>query len=749
MMVLLQYAKDDGEICLHDVWKVPIAETLELLEHIANQEICMFNATFDWFHVAKLYTTFSLYHNYNECPENHIDEIALLEKDARLSPFCIKPKACLDLMLHARKGPYQSLMDRRDIRIRRIPTRLAEPLQQELEKRVELDHIYFSRRKDKYAPRWVIRNVHFPDGENNPDFKDIVLKFHASGALKTLAEHALGYKPDVILKMSDVEVAKIWRPKELGYAPFALALGKPNKWNWTWPEVIKHHISHWAHNSLAREYAGDDVQYTRDLYHHFNKPAAGDTDSELACMVGAVRWRGFAVDIAALKKQRDLCLIMKSDVPTSPNGVKGYLREVMTDLERLVLNDGTGKIILEGVAKWTVQDESNVHPAAVRAQEVLDARTAEKEIVDLEKILLAGRFHTSFKVIGTLSSRMSGSDDLNPHGIRQTSEIRSCFPLADPGFILAGGDFDSFEIVISEAVYKDPKLRSDLTTLHTCDCGLNPDCKICKGKGTFYKKIHALFAQEMFKMSFDEIMTSKKTDDDKYADGKRGVYGMNYGGNSYTLQTRIGLDEETADAAYEGWGKRYPGIAKARKRIENMFCSMKQPAGIGTQVIWDEPSDYMESLLGFRRYFTLENKICRALFDLAQKPPESWKKVRIKVQRRDRMQTASGAVQSALYAAAFAIQGSNLRAAANHEIQSTGAEITKEVQRKIWDKQPSGVHVWFVVPLNIHDEVMCPCVPHIVNEIAETVNLTVESFRSIVPLIKMEWEKELSSWADK
>ena len=733
VMVLLQYAEDDGEIKLYNVWKHPICETLTLLEWIASQEVCVFNAAFDWFHVSKIYAMFSMFPDHDAIPEDHIEELAILEKQARLSPFCIKPKACIDLMLHARKGPYQSLMKRNDIRVKRVPTRLAEPLQRELEKRIELDGIYFARRKDKHAPRWSIRDVHFPDGDINPDFKDIVLKFHASGALKILAEHALGYKPDVILRMSDIEISKKMFPKELGYAPFALAVGRPGKWNWAWPDVIHAHISHWAFNPLARKYATADVQYTRDLYYHFNRPEAGDTDSELACMVGAVRWRGFAVDTDKLKTQRSKCNAARTDVPTSPNGVKGYLKMVMSALESKVLNDGTGAVILESIAEWKSDGPENtptviIHPAAIRAKEVLNARQADKEIQDLDKLILAGRFHASFKVIGAKSTRMSGDDDLNSQGIKSTDEVRECFPLADPDFILTGGDFESFEVCISEAIYKDPKLREDLLA---------------------GKKIHALFAQELFDMSYDQVMTTKGTSDDRYADGKSGIFAMNYGGTAYTLQTRIGVSEEVAEKAFKGFGERYPGIAKAKKRIEKMFCSMQQPAGIGTQVVWNEPKDYIESLLGFKRYFTLENKICKALFDMAQNPPPSWKNVRIKVKRRERIQTASGAVQSALYAAAFAIQGSNLRAAANHEIQSTGAEITKEVQRVVWDFQPSGVHLWLVLPLNIHDEVLTPCKPELVDKIEEAVNKTVESFRPVVPLIKMDWKKGLTSWAGK
>lgn len=726
LIVLIQYAVDDGEIILYNVWKEPISETLELLEWIANQEVCMFNAAFDWFHISKLYATFSRFPDHSAYPEDYIENLAIYEEAARLSAFCIKPKACIDLMLHARKGPYQSLMDRDNIRIKRVPTQLAEPLCVELEKRVELDNIYFAKRKDPDAPRWSIRDVKNGDGDINPNFKDIVLVFRASGALKTLAEHALGHKPDVILKMSDIEIAKAWQPKELGYAPFALAVGKPGNWNWSWPDVIKQHISHWAYNSLARKYATADVQYTRELYIFFGSPESGDTDSELACMVGATRWRGFAIDTPSLQKQRDKAQASLTECPTAPQPVKIYLTQKMSSLESLALKEGTGRVILEKISEWKIDDK--IHPVALRAQEVLDARSAKKEIIDLDKLLLAGRFHASLKVIGSRSSRMSGDDDLNPQGIRGTTAIRSCFPLADHGLVLSGGDFESFEVTISEAVYKDPQLRKDL------EAG---------------KKIHALFAEELFGLTYNEVMATKGTDDDKYVDGKRGVFAMNYGGTAYTLQTRIGISEEVAEKAYTGFGERYPGIAKARLRIESMFCSMKQPAGLGSAVIWAEPSDYIASLLGFKRYFTLENKICKALFDLAQKPPKHWRNVRIKVVRRDRQQTAAGAVQSALYAAAFAIQGANLRAAANHEIQSTGAGITKELQRRIWDLQPSGVHLWQVMPLNIHDEIMVPCRLELIDKIANLVDKTVESFKPIVPLLGIDWNKTLKTWAGK
>ena len=175
---------------------------------------------------------------------------------------------------------------------------------------------------------------------------------------------------------------------------------------------------------------------------------------------------------------------------------------------------------------------------------------------------------------------------------------------------------------------------------------------------------------------------------------------------------------------------------------------MKQPAGIGSQVIWDEPDDYVESFLGFRRYFTLENKICGALFKLARKPPKGWRNHPIKVTRSNRIQTAGGESPAPLWAA-FQIQAANMRAAANHEIQSPGGQITKAVQRAIWDLQPAGIHTLLVGPMNVHDELMCSTHLSVVKLVTAAVRRVVESYRDKVPLIGMSWFEAMDNWAEK
>lgn len=769
-MVLLQYAVNDGPIELYNVWEQPIGETLNLIEWMMDYIHVGFNLTFDHFHLQKIYSVFDYAVRYggvktNQRPMDVINKIAVCEDPAREKCQCLKPKGSLDLMLEARKGKYQSLMQRSAIRVRKIPKEIAWDLRDELEKRVELDDIYFARRKDKTAPQWSVYDI-----KDNPDFKDVVLNFNASGALKALAVYALKANPEEVYEFGDVKLPDKAYPKEAGWAPFAGALGgTPEDWKGEWPEKILEHISHWYWNRLARQYAEDDVKYTRQLYHHLDCPEPNDDDSILATLVGSVRWRGFALNLDAIREQRSDALVRQARVPTSPAAARKYIEQVMNDDEKLILEGSTKKILLEEIATWTLDGDVDFeisnwtpddldqntpvtvledaedptlelmdvapdlpprpHPAAIRAREVLEAREAAWEVNLFNKLLQAKRFHASFNVIGTLSSRMSGTDGLNPQGIKNIDRIRECFTLADPGFNLGGGDFDAFEVALAEAVYNDENLRRELQS---------------------GKKIHGLFATKLWPhLTYEEVLKTKGTPDDKYTKGKQGVFAMIYGGDPGTLHNKLGVPMELAEQAYQDFATDYPGVGIARKRTFDKFCSMRQPGGIGTKVIWNEPADYVESLFGFRRYFTLENRICKVLFELAQRPPRRWREVKIKVMRRDRVQTVSGAAQSALYAAAFGIQASNMRAAANHEIQSSGAQKTKELQVNIWSLQPVGINEWVVQPMNIHDEVMAPHRPEVGDALKAKVSETVTKLKETVPLTDMEWANDLETWAGK
>lgn len=1081
MPVLIQYQRDDEEIQLHSIWTRPIHETLDLIQMMMNHEggLVGFNMAFDHFHLTKIYNTLALYPDYEAFPVDIIDELAMLEPKA-MDGRCLKPKHCLDLMLHARKGPYQSTMDREDVKIKKVPTALAYALADRLNTLIPMNPIYFARSKS--GKQWHVLDIDLEDGEVDINFKNVVLKFAPSSALKALVvDIGLVDKNDVMI-FSDVEVASSLRPEEYGYAPVALAgvfddKGRwkqtgPGNWRDTWPSKIKYHIEHWGYNDIARTYSRNDVVYTRKLWDYFGRPCMDDDDSVLACMVGSVRWKGFALDIPGIKQLKESAQKEADRVPFiwAPEKVLYYIKEKMDDIEQAFITS-TGKIILEEIAGW--KTEQGQHPAGIRAREVLDARSADKEVELYNKLIHAGRFNPSFKVIGTLSTRMSGADGLNPQGINHDEHVRSKFPLSFGGnYQLDGGDFDGFEVCLADAEYNDPNLHKDLLS---------------------GKKIHALFGQYVFtNMTYEQILADK----DIYTKCKQAVFALLYGGEAETLKTRLGVELEIANEAYRRFVSVYPEVGKARKKVFDMFCitqdawimtdegprqvyeligksfnalvdgksyyskgffhsgtkdvyeietedgykitasadhpflvnylanpsryekgvdlwkklsdlkigdklklhnhkdvewesygsyddgyvmgwlfgdgsinkingsvrlwfykedvcvleylekvlkaerilnsdgsyclqsiylnnlvkdygikynkiidnsiekassdfykgfisaffdtdgctdlktkklrlgqadlprleaiqrmllrlgiqsairkqysagmkqtkyglvmrkdmfsldiyaencevfnkriglrhkrkqenltiainncdpkrnyknyfvtkvksitkkepkemfdvqvivaesfdangfvvhncSMRQPGGIGSKVEWHTPADYIESLFGFRRYFTLENRIAEALFSLANDPPKDWLKLKLKVTRRDREQSVAGACRSALYGAAFSIQAAAMRAACNHRIQSSGAQITKRLQRRIWDIQPSGIGDWLVEPLNIHDEINSVDHKDVVGRVDGVVLETVESFRETVPLIKMIWKKGIKTWAEK
>jgi hypothetical protein len=784
LATLIQWAFEDGDVHLHNLWDVPVVDTLKLIENFCDHTCVFFNASFDWFHLCKIYTMWRLLPGDAIPRELPMDVLTQAEKEARDGP-CIKPKGVMDLMLHSRKGEYQTLMSRHDVKVTKVPTALAQPLANKLEELIEFDGILFAGRKNPNAPKWGVydRIKRGKEDEIDPNFKDVVLKFKPARGLKYLAEHCLGLDPE-FHSFKDVYPAHPRPVFELGYAPFALAISSADKeWKcWdksgklkgqAWPAQIHIDIEHWRENEEARRYARDDVVYTRLLDEYFGFPERDDNDSVLACMVAAVRWHGFEVNIEAvselLRKSSEVLASSPVNI-NKPAQVKRYIREVMDESEAVLIDKSTKKANLEKIRADYVVSPDDIDPevggeicircfgegneggeecprcegvgslpegptlASKRAAEILKCKAAAKEVELYTKLLKAKRFHAAFKVIGTLSSRMAGGEGLNAQGIKGSEEVRSAFPLKWKGMKLCGGDFDGFEVTLADAVFKDDKLHADLLA---------------------GKSIHTTMAQQIYPDKTEEQIKASKGykdggDIDMYTRGKQAVFATLYGGDANTINKKLSIKKKIAEQAFDGFQKEYPGIKRTRDQIAEDFQALKQHGEVGSgHISYKEPAEYVETFLGFRRYFTLENRIAKALYDLARNVPAAWRSLSFTVVRRDRDQTPAGAVSSALYGAAFQIQASTIRAANNHLIQSPGAMITKALQRRIWDLQPHGVHDWYVAPMNVHDEVLSVTHPDYVEEVTKVTVEVVESFRDRVPLIGMDWVRDMENWAGK
>lgn len=465
-IALFQYGEGfDGPITLYSPMKKPIEETIDLYKWLSTKRILGFNLAFDVFKVQQQLTTLMLLAKRvgkHELPINHIDAYALCEPEARDGP-CWKPLGAMDLMLHARKGPWQNLMARDPIIVRRVPRGIAPLVMRELEARINLPDIFFAKRKPKpgEAPgKWRLKDIKTAEGVN-PDFVNIELDFNPSSALKALATHELNLDPAKTLLYAQVEVDRRFLPEEQGVAPFALSVGRPGRWNGAWPDVIEIHSNHWEYNQLAREYATKDIVYPRALYDKWGRPPFDDNDSILACLAGSTRWKGFSVNLPGLGKLKATAQKKMKLAPRSPSEVVTYLKEKLDPIEQVVLQDKwtgsltTKKIVLEEIRKLkscqlcldNIEHESpkdcvlKQHQAAERANLVLGSRQGKKEEEIYEKLELAKRFHVSVNVIGARSSRQSGgqvtegkkikkSGGLNPQGIQKKKAVREQFPLA-------------------------------------------------------------------------------------------------------------------------------------------------------------------------------------------------------------------------------------------------------------------------------------------------------------------------------
>lgn len=742
--VLIQHAINRGPVLMHEIWRTPVRTTLNLIDEMMLDEIVGFNLAFDHFHIQKIQNMLALFAKKhpefdNDKPEDHIQRIASLEKEAR-DFGCVKPASALDLMLHFRKTKLQITMHRDDVRIRKVPKVLASQLAKLLTERVQLDPILFASQK-KWAPHFRVEPLKLDDGTEHPHLRNVVLRFQPGGGLKALGQHLL--KHDV-MKFTDIMVNKKFRPKEYGYAPFAI--GKD-----AWPSVLKYHIAHWAFREDARKYAGDDVVLTRGLHEHTGWVSGGDTDSVLACCVASCRWKGYKVDLPKLKALVEVYRSRLNYRAGSPAKVKEWINEDLSSLEQVLCwRDGTNKKALKNlIGLWSEEKPE----AARKAQEILDARTAKKKIEVLEKLLLAGRFHASFKVIGALSGRMSGTDKLNATGIDKTFEVRDCFPLALDGEDLLGGDMQSFEISIAEADYQDPKLREQLTTCDTCNVVMTVKdgrvrCPKCNGVEA--KSFHALFGVGFFPdLGYDGIMATKGLKvGNVYNPCKNGAFATLYGAQPAKLANTIGVSEDEAIEGFHRFWRTYEVAGRKRREVEQRFTSLYNK-GTSSKIYYKNPDDAIESLTGYRRYFVLENYLIKELNELATNIPTAWKNLKGKITRSKKgEQSLASAIRSALYGAAFGLQNACIRQAANHRIQSTGAIITKEIQRTIWDFQPVGFHPWLVRPFQVHDEIQCPIQPHMKSVVTTAVMARVESYRPLIPLIGIDFG-ELKCWSDK
>jgi hypothetical protein len=749
--VLIQYSLNRAEPIIHNIWQSSVRDTLTLIWKIVNNCVIGFNLTHDWFHFTR--TANILKELPLDSPPSMLDYLDVEQSEGQ-SPLCLgtclKPQSAMDLMLIGRKTKFQAAMGQKNILLKKIPIPLVHQVIKELEQ-IEIPSIYFA--KSLKGCSWNIVPLHknssremnseeLGQGEEaDTDFCNLKLIFAPSTALKNIMQ----YIGKEVIFHEDLSPLKY--PTE--YSCYPRYSG--------WVDVFDQHIFEWSKNPKRQRYAKEDVShlFTLEDYleikdiEYIQSPYIGDIDSTLACAVGGMHWEGFAIDNNAIKfrynKAKDFCDWVSSygiNV-NSQRQVKTWLGQVAKPIDKSLLSDTSAETLKEIISSYEDYDEAfTTYPLINRCQMVLGARKMAKESQLYKYLLDAGRMHVVNKIIGTKSNRMSGGSEtyikskgaINAQGIKKGPEVRSCFTLANRPLVLCGGDFDGYEVNIAEALY---------------------ECKILTEELNTGKKMHALFGAEMYNMTYEEVLATSELNINHpqgyYQRAKRGFFALLYDAQEDTLSRSMWISVEEAKAGIERFLAKYKEIDEHRKDIKRRFTAIVQQGGIGSAIVWQDPEEYIESFLGYRRYFTLEYSIMRELFSMARNPSTTMLELGkgLLTKRRDRIQTIVGAISSALYQSVFSLQSSIIRAASNHEIQSPGGEMCKRLQAEVWSIQPVGIGPWVVMPLNMHDEIESPCHPDVVDIVEEKVKNFIIKYKKYVPRLSMTWKKYLSNWGDK
>lgn len=800
VIVKLQWGFDNKDSNMMDVWLEPVSKVSSLIEEMMECHVVAHNMRHDHFHISKLYNICQwVIHNHGDVRliDLPIEEVVEAEWNSQFG-LCLKPLGATCTLLHCQRGALQTTMGRKSVVVKRQPIQLVDQLMERLEELTShLPNILFARRKDPHAPRWTQAEIKDEEsGKIIPDFVDVKLNFKPSNGLKDIAEFVLDYKPK--FRFSDIDVPEEYQiPKEyskMGYMPFARLAGLD-----AWPNQIYGWVDHWANNKDANSYASDDVMLLRKLYEYLGSPEP-DTYGVLACQIASCRLRGMEINVEEAKRQ---LVIQEETIARSPvnvdshKQVREYIADAMDDIEALIVARSAKASVLEDIInectceeeeecgcedgcprcdcthaatifqldldelrnakpkkEADIEDweadvselEGNIDrlkaaphritpqgpmPVIARVREIQRTRKAVKKAQVYRKLIQCrGRMYPSFNPIGAKSGRLSGADGLNFQAIGSEETMRAVFTLTDGKNILSLGDYESLEIVIAIVVYGDEALMKDV-------------------EGG--KSIHALMACELYGLTYEQVMDRKGTKDDVYKKAKIVVYSLLYGSTIAGIAKKLTLPVNVVQKAYDNFVEKYPGVKEARRNLATMFTAISQPGGRGTEVFYEEPHTYVESMFGFRRDFSIEFELLKILFDFANEIPESWRDMAGKsIRYGDEPKAYWRHVSSGLFgAAAHSIQGGVIRAALNHIIQSTGNHLTVGLQMAVWTLQPTGIAPFKLSLMSIHDELCVVSEPDVVDEVTNVVYTCIERQRSDVPLLAMDWLSHATSWAGK
>lgn len=264
-------------------------------------------------------------------------------------------------------------------------------------------------------------------------------------------------------------------------------------------------------------------------------------------------------------------------------------------------------------------------------------------------------------------------------GIPRNQDIRSLFHIS------ACGDQHGAEIVIWQRYVSDPLLGEDLKA------GIDIHCKVL---ATCIKK------------DYQEVYAAYKAGDPSVIEHrgliKRVTFAAFYGGTESGIAEINNIPVAVVTTVLDAFTDNYPKF----KQYRDMTSEFHNMAEIATD--WSQCGALLRSLpvsvvnvFNLKVYAAVEKTIEIVLSDICNIAENIWRGDAPKFKRKDRPQTISGCVRSALLGGIGRLQGQVQRRLMNNPIQSSVSVVTKLAKGFLFDKYGIPSH-------DVHDELLIP-----------------------------------------
>lgn len=509
------------------------------------------------------------------------------------------------------------------------------------------------------------------------------------------------------------------------------------------------------------DYARKDIEYLFRLDEFFRQPAPSLNDHVGHCVAWS-RYKGFSLDLPGLRGYQQSLTKQIEQVQAAFPGLDLASPKQRVEFLNKTYSLGlksSGKKALDNARKKHQQnkDLSALEDVFIQKEQSQAIKERSEKIVacldeiekynalvqrrnQANKLLEAQVAYPSFRVIGAQSGRMSGTGGFNYQGIDRSATGLRRFILASQG-----GDFDSLELNLAAYLYDDKQLQADLAAGD--DLHLRSSLPIYDPPLSY---------EEGLKAKKDKTHPRHAEVKEKRQIGKT----INFSTLYFCSIPRVkdilvnaGIPEvaaeEKAKAIHEAFFARYTGLKDYSEKLDAAFNTLSVESFETAAEDVASMKDSIESVFGFKRFFSFEKMVCQYLISahgLDREVRQELARLGLtgeEIVRSDwkGKQSIDKALTSARFGAVLAIQQAVFRAAGNHLIQSPGAELTKKLMARVFLR-------FGVACMNVHDELLLPASEGSFEEIGREVKEFLKEERKLVPSLGMDWVK-MFRWSDK